>query len=161
MPDESGLVLVDEIARDHPETAIVLVTGVDDPEVAKQAFEIGAHGYLVKPFWPGQLLITTMNALRQRDLEIAQQAHSKALEDRLQMLMDRAPVPIYIKDGERRYVLANRVAHEVAGLRAERADRPHRQGHHARRGRAARRGDRPQDPRRRRHLRGRGDDRRR
>jgi PAS domain S-box-containing protein len=116
MPNESGLVLVDEIARDHPDTAIVLVTGVDDSEVAKRAFAMGAHGYLIKPFWPGQLQITTMNALRQRELEIAQRAHSKALEDRLQMLMDRAPVPIYIKDDERRYVLANRVAHEVAGL---------------------------------------------
>ena len=116
MPDESGLVLVEEIARDHPDTAIVLVTGVDDSEVAKRAFEMGAHGYLVKPFWPGQLQITTMNALRQRELEIAQRAHSKALEDRLQMLMDRAPAPIYIKDSKRRYMLANRVAHEVAGL---------------------------------------------
>ncbi|MEX2447479.1 MAG: HD domain-containing phosphohydrolase [Solirubrobacterales bacterium] len=117
MPGESGLVLVEEIASDHPEMAIVLVTGVDDSEVAKRAFEMGAHGYLVKPFWPGQLLITTMNALRQRELEIAQRAHSKALEDRLQILMDRAPVPIYIKGSDRRYLLANRVAHEVAGLR--------------------------------------------
>lgn len=117
MPGESGLVLVEEIARDHPDTAVVLITGVDDPEVAAQAFELGAHGYLVKPFWPGQLLITTMNALRQRELEIAQKAHNRALEERLQMLMDRAPVPIYIKDGERRYVIANRVAHEVAGLK--------------------------------------------
>jgi putative two-component system response regulator len=96
--------------------AIVLVTGVDDSEVAGRAFELGAHGYLVKPFWPGQLQITTMNALRQRELEIAQRAHSKALEERLQTLMDRAPVPIYIKDRKRRYLLANRVAHEVAGL---------------------------------------------
>lgn len=117
MPNESGLVLVEEIARDHPDTAIVLVTGVDDFEVARQAFEMGAHGYLVKPFWPGQLLITAMNALRQRDLEIAQRAHSKAVEDRLQTLMDRAPVPIYIKDRDRHYLIANRVAHEVAGLR--------------------------------------------
>jgi PAS domain S-box-containing protein len=116
MPNESGLVLVEEIVRDHPDTAIVLVTGVDDHEVARQAFEMGAQGYLVKPFWAGQLLITAMNALRQCELEIAQQAHSKALEDRLQTLMDRAPVPIYIKDSERRYLIANRVAHEVAGL---------------------------------------------
>ncbi|HEY5941821.1 MAG TPA: HD domain-containing phosphohydrolase [Solirubrobacterales bacterium] len=116
MPGESGLALVDEIARDHSDMAVVLVTGVDDPEVARRAFEMGAHGYLVKPFLPGQLQITTMNALRQRELELAQKAHSKALEDRLQVLMDRAPVPIYIKDRDRRYVLANRVAHEVAGL---------------------------------------------
>lgn len=116
MPGESGLVLVEEIARDHLDTAIVLVTGVDDTAVANRAFELGAHGYLVKPFWPGQLLITVINALRRRELEISQRAHSRALEERLQMLMDRAPVPIYIKDRERRYLLANRVAHEVAGL---------------------------------------------
>jgi len=116
MPGESGLVLVEEIAREHPDTAIVLVTGVDDSEVARRAFEMGAHGYLVKPFWPGQLLITAMNALRQRELEIAQRAHSKALEERLEVLMDRAPVAIYMKDRDRRYVLANGVAHEMAGL---------------------------------------------
>jgi putative two-component system response regulator len=116
MPGESGLVLVEEIAREHPETAIVLVTGVDNAEVVEKTFELGAHGYLVKPFWPGQLLITASIALRQRELELAQQAHNDAVEERLQMLMDRAPVPIYIKDEQRRYVLANRVAHEVAGL---------------------------------------------
>ncbi|HEX5928118.1 MAG TPA: HD domain-containing phosphohydrolase [Solirubrobacterales bacterium] len=116
MPGESGLVLVQEISREHPDTAIVLVTGVDDTEVAKRAFETGAHGYLVKPFWPGQLLITAMNALRQRKLEMAQSAHRKALEDRLQTLMDRAPVPIYIKDRERRYLLANQVTHESVGI---------------------------------------------
>lgn len=117
MPGESGLVLVEEIARDHPETAIVLVTGVDDLEVARRAFEIGAHGYLIKPFWPGQLLITAMSALRRRELEIAARAHSKELEDRLQILMDRAPVAIYMKDRERRFTLANPVAHDLAGLR--------------------------------------------
>jgi putative two-component system response regulator len=96
--------------------AVVLVTGVDDPEVAERTFQMGAHGYLVKPFWPGQLLITTANALRQRRLELAQEAHNKALEERLQVLIDMAPVPIYIKDASRTYVIANRVAHEVAGL---------------------------------------------
>jgi PAS domain S-box-containing protein len=116
MPGESGLTLAEEIVREHPHTAVVLVTGEDDPEIAARAFEFGAHGYLVKPFWPGQLMITAMNAIRRRELELSLMSHSKALEDRLQLLMDRAPVPIYIKDRDRRYVLANRVAHEVAGL---------------------------------------------
>jgi putative two-component system response regulator len=116
MPGESGLVLVEEIARERADIAIVLVTGVDDPEVARRAFELGAHGYLVKPFWPGQLLITVMTALRRRELEMAQRAHSRTLEQRIQTLMDRAPVPIYIKDRQRRYLLANRAAHEVAEL---------------------------------------------
>jgi putative two-component system response regulator len=81
MPGESGLVLIEEIADRHPDMAIVLVTGVDDPEIAEKTFRLGAHGYLVKPFWPGQLLITTMNALRQRDLEMAEKARSRVLLD--------------------------------------------------------------------------------
>jgi PAS domain S-box-containing protein len=117
MPGESGLVLAEEIVRDYPLTAVVLVTGVDDPSVAERAFELGARGYLVKPFWPGQLAITAMNALRRHELELAQEAHSRALEDRIRLLMDAAPVPMYVKDRERRYIIANRVAHEVAGLK--------------------------------------------
>lgn len=117
MPGESGLVLAEELVENRPEIAVVLVTGVDDPDVAEKAIEFGVSGYLVKPFWPGQLLITTMNALRRHELELAKETHSRTLEERLQRLMDASPVPIYIKDRERRYTIANRVAHEIAGLR--------------------------------------------
>ena len=79
MPGDSGLVLAEEIAAGRPETAVVMLTGVDDPEVAEQAFRIGAHGYLVKPFWSGQLLITVANALRQHRLEIAERRRHEAL----------------------------------------------------------------------------------
>jgi two-component system, NtrC family, sensor kinase len=84
--------------------------------VAEQAFDLGAHGYLVKPVWPGQLLITTMNALRRRELEIAGKAHSRNLEERFQTLIDMAPIPIYAKDTSHRYVVANVKADELAGL---------------------------------------------
>ena len=79
MPGDSGLVLAEEIAREHPETAVVMLTGVDDPAVAEQAFAFGAHGYLVKPFWSGQLLITVANALRQHTLELAERRRHEAL----------------------------------------------------------------------------------
>jgi putative two-component system response regulator len=79
MPGESGLVLAEEIAAGHPETAVVMLTGVDDPEVAERAFAVGAHGYLVKPFWAGQLLITVANALRQQALEAAERRRHAAL----------------------------------------------------------------------------------
>jgi len=79
MPRGAGLVLVQELARNHPETAIVLITGIDNPAVAEDAFKLGAHGYLVKPFWPSQLRITTANALRQHRLEIAERARHRAL----------------------------------------------------------------------------------
>jgi putative two-component system response regulator len=115
-PRESGLVQVEEIARQYPTTAMVLITDVDNPEVTERTFQLGAHGYLVKPFWPGQLLITIKNALRQRELELGLEAEHRAVEKRSQLLIQMAPVPIYIKDLERRYVLANHVAHEIVGL---------------------------------------------
>jgi putative two-component system response regulator len=113
---EAGLDQVEEIARDYPETAIILITDVHDPEVTERTFQLGAHGYLVKPFWPGQLLITVKNALRQRELELALESESRATEERLQLLSEMASVPVYIKDLGRRYVLANRMAHELAGV---------------------------------------------
>ena len=79
MPGETGLVLVEEIAHDHPDTAIVMVTGEDDPAIAERAFRLGAHGYLVKPFWPGQLRITTANTVRQQRLESDERTRHAAL----------------------------------------------------------------------------------
>lgn len=79
MPGEAGLVLVEELARNHPETAIVLITGIDNPKIAEDAIRLGAKGYLVKPFWPSQLRITAANALRQHELEVAERARHRAL----------------------------------------------------------------------------------
>jgi PAS domain S-box-containing protein len=118
MTDGSGLALAEEITEEHPETAVVLITGKDDPAVAKRAFGFGGHGvhgYLVKPFWPGQLLITAMNALRRRELEIAERAYRLNLEQRRQTIIDMAPMPIYVKDSELRYVFANAEADAMAG----------------------------------------------
>jgi PAS domain S-box-containing protein len=116
----SGLALAEEITEEHPETAVILVTEKDDPEVARQAFGFGGrgvHGYLVKPFWPGQLLITTMNALRRRELENLESAHRLNLEERRQAIIDMAPMPIYVKDSAHRYVFSNPQADDLAGQR--------------------------------------------
>ncbi len=114
----SGLALAEEITEEHPETAVVLVTEKDDPDVARRAFDLGGHGvhgYLIKPFWPGQLLITVMNALRRRELENLESAHRLNLEERRQAIIDMAPMPVYIKDDSYRYVFANAQADDLAG----------------------------------------------
>lgn len=114
----SGLALAEEITEEHPDTAVVLVTDKDDPEVARRAFGLGGHGvhgYLVKPFWPGQLLITVMNALRRRELERLESAHRLNLEERRQTIIDMAPMPVYVKDNAWRYVFANAQADDLAG----------------------------------------------
>lgn len=114
----SGLALAEEVTEEHPETAVVLITDKDDPEAARRAFGLGGrgvHGYLVKPFWPGQLLITTMNALRRRELESLESAHRLNLEERRQTIIDMAPMPVYVKDDTYRYAFANAQADDLAG----------------------------------------------
>jgi PAS domain S-box-containing protein len=87
-------------------TAVILLGGEDDPVEAETAFEFGAFGYVVRPL-PGQLLITTMNALRRRELEIAHEKLGRNLEDRRQAILDMIPIGIYVKDRSGRYVVAN------------------------------------------------------
>ncbi|HEU4448681.1 MAG TPA: HD domain-containing phosphohydrolase [Gaiellaceae bacterium] len=66
---ESGLDVVRELGRSHPETAALMVSGVDDAVVWEEALEIGCYGYLTKPVPESALAIGVANALRRRQLE--------------------------------------------------------------------------------------------
>jgi putative two-component system response regulator len=67
LPDSSGLELLRELRQNHPDVAAVMVTGRDDPTIADTALDLGAYGYLTKPFAPNELLIDLANALRRRE----------------------------------------------------------------------------------------------
>jgi PAS domain S-box-containing protein len=113
--EESVIALARETAEADLDTAVVLIAQEDDPVAAERAFGFGAFGYVVGPR-PGQLLITTMNAIRRRDLEIAHTKLGRNREDRSQTIIDMAPMPIYAKDGSGRYVVSNAKADELAGI---------------------------------------------
>jgi putative two-component system response regulator len=78
LPGRSGLELLDELARTRPEIATVMVTGEHDPRVASTALQLGAYGYLMKPFGPNELLIDLTNALHRRRLEAERRAASES-----------------------------------------------------------------------------------
>lgn len=80
MPGESGIDFIRYLLSEYPETAVIMVTAVDDPEVAETALEIGAYGYIIKPFKFNELMINVSNALRRRKLEIENRRHRKNLE---------------------------------------------------------------------------------
>ena len=50
MPDMDGLELADRIRRLNDDTPIVFLTALSDPESMAKAINIGADGYLIKPF---------------------------------------------------------------------------------------------------------------
>ncbi|HLF99179.1 MAG TPA: HD domain-containing phosphohydrolase [Acidimicrobiia bacterium] len=84
MPGESGLELACEVLGCQkgagPPTAVVMVTGVDDPALAKAALDLGAYGYVIKPFERNEIVIAADNALRRRALEIENRDHRDHLE---------------------------------------------------------------------------------
>ena len=87
LPDESGYGLLEELRARRPGTAVVMVSGVDDPELGKAALDQGAYAYLVKPVGPTQLYLTVVNTLQRNGLE----RDNRENLDRLQtMLAEKA-----------------------------------------------------------------------
>jgi putative two-component system response regulator len=86
MPGESGIDFTREVLARFPDTAVVMVTGMDDRKYADVAIELGAYGYVLKPFKPNELIINVGNALRRRTLEIENRGHRERLE---QTVLDR------------------------------------------------------------------------
>ena len=79
MPGESGMDLVRHLLKEHTHTAAIMVTGLDSSVLANAALEVGAFGYIVKPFESNEVLIDVANALRRRRLEIENRLHLENL----------------------------------------------------------------------------------
>lgn len=48
MPVKNGLEALLEIRRQHPETKVIILTGIDDPGVRRCAADLGAVDYMIK-----------------------------------------------------------------------------------------------------------------
>src|SRR5207248_771635 len=69
LPDGDGTALTEQLRREHPEAAIVMLTGNAAVETAVAAVRAGAFAYLVKPCSTPDLLLTLEQALRQVRLQ--------------------------------------------------------------------------------------------
>jgi putative two-component system response regulator len=81
MPGESGYDLLREVRAQRPELPVVMVSGVADLGLAKLALELGALGYVTKPFQPSQVLVEVAGALRRAELEQENASYRMHLEE--------------------------------------------------------------------------------
>ncbi|MBI4082755.1 MAG: response regulator [Candidatus Lambdaproteobacteria bacterium] len=79
--NQEGLELMRWIAKNHSDTAVVMVSGLDDSEIGQTAVDIGAFGYIIKPFTNNAILINVNNALQRRRLTIENRQHRVRLEE--------------------------------------------------------------------------------
>ncbi len=92
MPDRSGMELVEAVARDHPDTGLVVFTGYATVDSAVQSMRLGALDYLPKPFTPDELLevvertlAKTRKSRRDREIEQIYTEAEKALGSSLDL----------------------------------------------------------------------------
>ena len=55
MPGIDGLQLLDRLQQQYPETKVVILSGLDDPEVAAEAIRLGAKAFLGKGIDPADI----------------------------------------------------------------------------------------------------------
>ncbi|MCA1557110.1 MAG: response regulator [Acidobacteria bacterium] len=82
MPGRSGVELLREIRTRYPETAVVVVSGVDRPQRVLDALRLGAYDYLLKPCELEVLEVTIARALERRELLHAARRYKQDLERR-------------------------------------------------------------------------------
>jgi len=83
MPGMSGMKLLATMKERYPNVAGVMVTGVDDRQTAIRALEIGAYGYVIKPFDQNEVVINVVNALERRRLLMESRKYERSLEDKV------------------------------------------------------------------------------
>ncbi len=75
MPKINGLDLLEEISQTHPDIPVIIVTAVDEIEIALKAIKLGAYEFITKPTDTDRLLLSIKRALDQRILEMELNSH--------------------------------------------------------------------------------------
>lgn len=82
MPGLSGIELLRKIVDSYPDTAVLVVSGVDRPQRALDAVRLGASDYLIKPCDPEVLQLAVERALERRELLQNAKSYKRDLEER-------------------------------------------------------------------------------
>lgn len=83
MPGRNGISLLREIRSTLPDTFVVMLTCVTNPETVMECIRLGATDYVMKPFTVERLLLTVRNVLAQRKLYLAHRSYQETLEQKV------------------------------------------------------------------------------
>lgn len=84
MPFVDGLELSQLIRRELPDTSIIILSGYDDFEYAREAIKIGVNRYLLKPLPKDQFIDVLRQVKKQKDEEEATNRYNNQFSDEVQ-----------------------------------------------------------------------------
>lgn len=83
MKNMDGIDLLKFIKNEYPDTAVIMVTGITDIDIAIDAMKIGAYDYLAKPLNLDEVIINVKNAIEKRRLVIENKEYQNNLENKV------------------------------------------------------------------------------
>ncbi len=67
IPEKSGLVLLHKVQKNHPDVIVLMVSALDRPKLITGTLELGAYGYITKPFDRDEIVDHVVSALQHRE----------------------------------------------------------------------------------------------
>lgn len=86
MPGMDGIEVLDHIRKNHPDTAVIMISGHGDLDTAVESMRKGAYDYISKPPDLNRLLGTVRNALDKHSLVIENKVLKKKVGKNYQMI---------------------------------------------------------------------------
>lgn len=81
MPGRDGMALLEEVRRRYPDTAVIMLSAVDDVQIAVDCLKKGALDYIAKPMILGEVQVRVAKALEKRELTLQNRYYQQHLED--------------------------------------------------------------------------------
>lgn len=110
LPDGNGLAVLEWLAQQHREEAVIMISGEDAIDAAIGALRGGADDFVRKPYHVAQIQRAVQNVLHRTALERANRAMSQRLrasEKLHRYLVESSPDLIFTLDGEGRFSYLN------------------------------------------------------
>jgi putative two-component system response regulator len=84
MPEKSGIELLTSVKQTHPDTAVVMATGVAEMNIAVECLKKGADDYICKPFNLDQVLASVERSLEKRKIQLTIKRYQQSLEQKVE-----------------------------------------------------------------------------
>ncbi len=120
MPEVDGFDVMDAIARQQPDCALIVVSGETAFRTVSRALRRGAADYIRKPFDPDELLATLDKVMGKQSLLRAHEQVQRRLEHSESLhryIVNSSPDIVFMLDSDGRFCFLNRKIENLLGHR--------------------------------------------